>query len=91
MPTFLGRQVPSYLPVAIGPCMKYLNKKLLYEHQYGFRAGHSTIQPVIQFLDKVYKALHNDKFTLGVFVDLTKAFETCDTDILLEKLKYYGF
>ena len=72
--------------------MKYLNKsKLLYEHQYGFRAGHSTIQPVIQFLDKVYNALNNDKFTLSVFIDLTKAFDTCDTDILLEKLRNCSF
>ena len=71
--------------------MKYLNKfKLLYEHQYGFRAGHNTFQPVIQFLDKVYNALNNDKFTLGIFIDLTKAFDTCDTK-LSEKLENYGF
>ena len=69
-----------------------MNKfKLLYEHQYGFRAGHSTIQPVMKFSDKVYNALNNDKFTLNVFIDLTKAFDTCDTDILLEKLENYGF
>ena len=40
--------------------MKYLNKfKLLYRHQYGFRSGHNTTQPVIQFLDKIFKALNN--------------------------------
>ena len=72
--------------------MKYLNKfKLLYEHQYGFRGGHNTIQPVIQFLDEVYNALNNYKFTLRIFIDLTKALDTCDTDILLEKLENYGF
>ena len=41
-----------------------------------------------QFLDKLYNALNNDKFTLK---DLTKSLDTCDADILLEKLNYYGF
>ena len=45
--------------VAANQIMKYLNKfKLLYEHQYGFRAKHNTIQPLIHFLDKIYNALN---------------------------------
>ena len=75
--------------------MKYLNKfKLLYQHQYGFRSGHNTTQPVIQFLDKIFKALNNpekNELSLAIFIDLTKAFDTCDTEILLRKLQHYGF
>ena len=75
--------------------MRYLNKfQILYEHQYGFRSNHDTTQPVIQFLDKIFHALNNpqeNEFTLGIFIDLTKAYDTCNVDILLYKLNHYGF
>ena len=74
--------------------MNYLNKfKLLYNHQYGFRAGHNTTQPLIHFLDKIYNAVNKpqSEYTLGLFIDLTKAFDTCDINILLKKLDHYGF
>jgi hypothetical protein len=81
--------------VAANQIMRYLNKfKLLYENQFGFRAGFNTTQPVIHLLDKIFNALNNpdeNKFTLAIFIDLTKAFDTCDPDILLYKLNHYGF
>ena len=45
-------------------------------------------------LDKIYDALNSseeNKFTLAIFIDLTKAFDTCSIDILLYKLSSYGF
>ena len=78
--------------IAATQVMRYLNKfKLLYEHQYGFRSKYSTEQPVIHFIDKIYKALNDSNYTLSIFIDLTKAFDTCDLDILLHKLHHYGF
>ena len=45
--------------VAANQIMNYLNKfKLLYEHQYGFRAKHNTTQPIIHFLGNIYNALN---------------------------------
>ena len=48
---------------------------------------------LIHFLDKIYQALNKpeSKYTLGIFIDLNKAFDTCDIDILLKKLDHYGF
>ena len=75
--------------------MKYLNKfKLLYEHQPGFRVKKTlpSTQPLIHFLDKIYQALNRplSEYTLALFIDLTKAFDTCGIDILLKKLDHYG-
>ena len=72
----------------------YLNKhKILYKHQYGFRKGHSTIHPVLQFLDRIMYSLNkpNPDYSLGIFCDLKKAFDTVDFEILLTKLDHYGF
>ena len=81
--------------IAANQMMKFLNKfKILYEHQYGFRSGYNTTQPVIHFIDKIFKALNNpdeNQVSLAIFIDLTKAFDTCDINILLHKLEHYGF
>ena len=64
--------------------------KCIYELQFGFRAGHSTTHALLDLTEDIRKNIDNNLFTVGVFIDLQKAFDTVDHNILLEKLNHYG-
>ena len=53
-----------------------------------FRANYSTQLAVIDLIDKITQSLDKSQNTIGVFLDLSKAFDTIDHDILLNKLVY---
>lgn len=63
---------------------------ILSDDQYGFRSGRSTSMAVIKLVDYIASALDKKYFTLGVFVDLKKAFDTIDHKLLMNKLEQYG-
>ena len=63
---------------------------ILSENQFGFRKGLSTSLALTQFLQSVVYSLDNKKSSIGVFLDLSKAFDTIDHSILLYKLNHYG-
>ena len=63
---------------------------LFYEGQYGFRENHSTEFATVELLDRIISSLDNKQLPLSVFMDLSKAFDTLDHRILLDKLYFYG-
>ena len=64
--------------------------KILYGKQFGFRVHHSTDHALADLVDRIIASLNERKHTIGKFVDLSKAFDTVDQDIFLEKLQLYG-
>ena len=63
---------------------------LLVDEQYGFRKERSTSMAITQLIEELTNANEDKKFTIGVFIDLKKAFDTIDHELLLRKLEHYG-
>lgn len=69
----------------------YLEKNLiLVNNQYGFRKNHSTYMAVMDMYNKISMAIDENEFAVGIFIDLSKAFDTLNHEILLKKLELYG-
>ena len=53
-----------------------ISNNLLYEKQFGFKKQCSTETAILQLSKEIYESFDKNQFTLGVFVDLSKAFDT---------------
>jgi len=64
--------------------------KILSDSQFGFRNGHSTIHPLMLFMNNLTSALKKKQYSTAIFCDLRKAFDMVNHNILLDKLKNLG-
>ena len=67
-----------------------LKHNILFEYQLGFQKGKSTHMALITLVDRITEALDNGDYVVGVFLDFSKAFDTVDHAILLDKMSIYG-
>ena len=67
-----------------------VENNILYQKQFGFQNLHSTDHAILQLMNQLTDAFSQEKYNLGIFIDLSNAFDTVNHNILLEKLKAYG-
>ena len=58
--------------------------------QFGFRTGHSTDNALVSLTETIKSSLDKNRYGCGIFIDLQKAFDTVNHEILLKKIKHYG-
>ena len=64
--------------------------KIIFKYQFGFRKKHSTIQAVVEIVDNIIEHIEKGFLVAGIYLDLSKAFDCVDHEILLHKLHHYG-
>lgn len=63
---------------------------ILSDNQFGFRNNRSTLHALFDIIEEITNAVDNKKYAIGLFIDLSKAFDTINYDILINKLEQYG-
>ena len=94
----------NYRPVSVLPVFSKILERLMYNrllhylqvndllcsNQFGFREKHSTYMALARLMDSISNELEQKRHCIGIFIDLSKAFDTLDHSILLSKLNLYS-
>ena len=71
--------------------LNYINdNKILVDNQYCFREWHSTYMALLRMVNNISDGLDDKNYSLGLFIDLSKAFDTVNHKLLITKLNHYG-
>ena len=71
--------------------LKFLNKNnILYKYQFGFRKNHETTHALTKMIDYIYESLDEGNYVFGLYIDLKKAFDSVQHQILVQNLQHYG-
>ena len=99
-PKLLG----NYRPLSVLPTISKLLERIMHtrltfylkennflsDEQYGFRERHTTEDALNNTVTSMYQGFESGFYGLGTFIDLAKAFDSIDKDILIRKLEFYG-
>ena len=102
-PLYKKNDPSTYRPISLLPVISkifekmihrqlihFTNYNILSDYQFSFRPKYSTEHAALQFHDYIIHQLDEGKTPFCKFIDLSKAFDTIDHSISIEKLRYYG-
>ena len=94
----------NYRPISLLPNLSKIFERVIYNRvedfltstnqfyslQFGFRKSYSTNHALLSIVEQIRESMDNKRFSCGVFIDLEKAFDTVNHEILIAKLEHYG-
>jgi hypothetical protein len=97
-------QISNYRPISLLPTINKIFEKLIYvrlqaffddcgiisDNQFGFRKSRDTVQATLKLIDSILPSMGSEEITAAIFLDFSKAFDTVEHELLLQKLSRYG-